>query len=100
MGVIASFPPARECKRDEVALTKGDERTILRVGEAVAKKTQHRAFHNRCTMPQPEDPGNNMQAFPNSHAHFHTPRPKRGLQQHHEGEEAEDIRHEGKNYQA
>jgi hypothetical protein len=26
MGVIASFPPVRECKRDEVALTKGDER--------------------------------------------------------------------------
>ena len=40
MGVIASFPPVRECKRDEVALTKGDERMILRVGEAVAKNPQ------------------------------------------------------------
>ena len=40
MGVIASFPPVRECKRDEVVLTKGDERTILRVGEAVAKNSQ------------------------------------------------------------
>ena len=27
MGVIASFPPVREYKRDEVVLTKGDERT-------------------------------------------------------------------------
>jgi hypothetical protein len=38
VGVVASFPPARECKRDVVVLTKGDERTILGVGEAVAKK--------------------------------------------------------------
>jgi hypothetical protein len=34
----------RSCKgmrsRDEIVLTKGDERTILRVGEAVAKNSQ------------------------------------------------------------
>jgi hypothetical protein len=47
VGVIASFPPVRECKRDEVVLTKGDERTILRVGvgEAVAKKSQDSHVH-------------------------------------------------------
>ena len=30
MGVIASFPPVRECKRDEVALTEGDERKVTK----------------------------------------------------------------------
>jgi hypothetical protein len=45
VGVIASFPPVRECKRDEVVLTKGNERTILRVGEAVAEKTKDPHVH-------------------------------------------------------
>jgi hypothetical protein len=45
VGVIASFPPVRECKRDEVVLTKGDVRTILRVGEAVAKNTKDPHVH-------------------------------------------------------
>ena len=39
MGVVASFPPVRECERDGAVLMKGDER-ILRVGEAVAKNSQ------------------------------------------------------------
>ena len=42
MGVIASFPPVRECKRDEVVI---DERMILRVGEAVAKNSQDSHVH-------------------------------------------------------
>ena len=45
VGVIVSFPHVRECKRDEVVLTKEDERAIWRVGGAVAKKSQDSHVH-------------------------------------------------------
>jgi hypothetical protein len=38
VGVIASFPPVRECKRDEVVLTKGDERRKGGIGILSSEK--------------------------------------------------------------